>query len=96
MGGGGETDTESLLSDTLKKNQFIYFGCARSSLPCGLFSSCEEQELLSSCSAYASHCSGFSSCGAQGPGTRTSAVAACGLISCGAQAWLPLDQTSVP
>ena len=34
--------------------------CAGSSLLCGLFSSCGEQELLSSCDAWASHCSGFS------------------------------------
>ena len=45
---------------------FIYlftFGCIGSSLLCGLFSSCDEQGLLSSCGAWASHCNGFF-CGA--------------------------------
>ena len=40
----------------------IYFGCAGSSLLHGLSSSCIKQELLSSCRAQSSHCSGFS-CG---------------------------------
>ena len=44
-------------------NLFI-FGCAGSSLLHGLFSSCGEQGLLSSCPARASPCSGFS-CRAQ-------------------------------
>ena len=46
----------------LFKNIYIYlltFGCAGSSLLCGLFSSCGDWGLLSSCSAWASHCSGF-------------------------------------
>ena len=33
---------------------FIFFGCAGSSLLCGLFSGCGKQGLLSSCSAWAS------------------------------------------
>ena len=41
------------------------FGCVRSLLLCGLFSSCRELELLSRCRAWASHCSGFSCCRAQ-------------------------------
>ena len=41
------------------------FGCAGSSLLCRLLSSCGEQGLPSSCSEWASHCSGFSFCGAQ-------------------------------
>ena len=40
------------------------FGCAGSSLLHGLFSSCSKQQLFSRCSAWASHCSGFS-CEAQ-------------------------------
>ena len=40
-------------------NLFI-FGCAGSSLLHGLFSSCGERGLLSSCPARASPCSGFS------------------------------------
>ena len=45
----------------------------------GPFSSCSERGLLSSCSAWDSHCSGFSCDRAQAPGPS-------GLSSCGAQA----------
>ena len=62
-------------------NFFIYnlyylfiFGCTGSSLLRGLFCS-----LLSSYGVWASHCSGFSCCGAQALGTQSSVVAACGL-----------------
>ena len=49
----------------LKVYLFI-FGCAGSSLLCGLFSSCGEWGLLSSCSVQAFHCGGGFSCyGAQ-------------------------------
>ena len=44
------------------------FGCAGSWLLHGLFSSCSEQGLLSSCSVRASHCSDFSRCRAQALG----------------------------
>ena len=40
------------------------FGFAGSLLLCGLFSSCGRQGLLSHWSAWASHCGGFSCCGA--------------------------------
>ena len=60
------------------------------------------------CSAWASHCSGFSCCGAQALGIRASAVAArglsiCGsralehrLSSCGSWAWLLRDTWDLP
>ena len=38
------------------------------------------------CSVRASHCSGFSCCGARDLGAQASAVVACRLSSCGAQA----------
>ena len=38
------------------------------------------------CGARASHCSGFSCCGAQALGAQVSVVVACGLRSCGLQA----------
>ena len=38
----------------------IYFGCAGSLLLHGLFSSCGERRLLSSCGTWASHCGAFS------------------------------------
>ena len=40
------------------------------------FSSCDEQGLLSSCSAWASHCGGFSCCGARALGHAV--VSGCG------------------
>ena len=39
---------------------YYFFDYAGSSLMCGLFSSCREQGLLSSCNVGASHCGGFS------------------------------------
>ena len=41
--------------------------------------------LLSSCSARASHCGGFSCCRARALGARASVVVACGRSSCGSQ-----------
>ena len=38
------------------------------------------------CGARASHCGGFSCCGAQAVGARASVVVVCGLSSCGARA----------
>ena len=50
---------------------FVYlfiFGSSGSSFLSGPFSSCDEQMLLSSCGAQASHCTGFSCFGAGAPG----------------------------
>ena len=61
---------------------FIYlliFSYAGSSLLCRLFSSCREQGPLSSRSVGASHCGGFSCCGAQ-------ALGLAGFSSCSSQA----------
>ena len=55
-----------------------------------LFFSCSEHELLSSCSAQASHHSSFSCCGTQALGVWASAVAAPVLSSCGS--WAPRAQ----
>ena len=44
---------------------FLIFGCAGSSLLCGLSCSCSEWGLLSRQGAWASHWDGFSRCGAQ-------------------------------
>ena len=38
------------------------------------------------CGAWASHCGGFSCCGARALGMQASVVVACGLSSCGSQA----------
>ena len=57
----------------------FYFGCARSSLLGGLFSSCSDQGLLSSCCVWTSHCSDFSCFGTQ-------ALGQAGFSSCGSRA----------
>ena len=67
-----------------KKNttrHYIYLFLAAPCLCCYMqaFSSCSEHGLLSSCDARASHCSGFSSCGARALGTRASEAVAPGL-----------------
>ena len=58
----------------------------------GFFSSCSKRGLLSSCGAWASHCSGFSSCWARALGragfSGWSQPLEQGLNSCGAGAWL--------
>ena len=66
---------------------------AASGLPCcaRAFSSCSEQGLLfvavrGLLIAWASHCGGFSCCGARALGVQASVVAACGLSSCGSRA----------
>ena len=62
------------------KNFLFIFGCTGSSLLRGLFSSSGEQGLLSSCSGQASHCGGFSCCGARAQGTWASAAVAHGSV----------------
>ena len=64
------------------------FVCAGSSLVKGLFSSCREWRLLSSCGVWASHCGGLS-CGAQALGLVDFSICISWavepkLISCGA------------
>ena len=76
-----------------EKFSFIYsfliilfiFGCAGSSLLCGLFSSCSKWGLLSSRSLWASHCGGSSCCGEPALGHK-------GFRSCSAWA---LEHSSV-
>ena len=55
---------------------FFTFSCAGSLSLLGLFSSCGEQGLLSSCSAPASRCVGFSCGGAQALGPSGSVAVA--------------------
>ena len=62
------------------KNFLFIFGSTGSSLLRGLFSSSGEQGLLSSCSGQASHCGGFSCCGAWAQGTWASAAVAHGSV----------------
>ena len=50
------------------------------------FSSCGEQGATLCCGVRASHCNGFSCCGAQALGTQASVDAARVFSSCGAQA----------
>ena len=63
---------------------FIYLFLATVGLCCytWAFSSCSKQGLLSSCGARASHCGGFSCCGAQALGHVGSVVVGCtGLVA---------------
>ena len=66
---------------------FSFFGCAGSLLLRGLFSSCGKWGLLFSCSAQASHCSGFSCCRAWALRARASVGVAPGLWSTGSVVW---------
>ena len=75
---------QQILSDFFLK--FI-FGCAGSSLLCGLFSSYGEWGLVFSCDMWASHCNGFSCCRATGP--RCAGFSSCGTWAqcrCGSRA----------
>ena len=64
---------------------YFFFGCARSSLVHGLFSSHGKGGLLSNCDARVSHCSDFLCCRAQAEGVWASVVAAHGFSVCGSQ-----------
>ena len=72
-----------------KINLFIYlfiFGCVGSLLLCVGFLQLWQVGATLCCGAWASHCGGFSCCGAQALGTaRASVVVACRLSSCGSQ-----------
>ena len=77
----------------LFKFYLFSFGCAVSSLLCGLFCSCGEQGPLACCCVPGSHFSSFSCCGAQALGRV--GFSSCGspalehrLCSCGTRAYL--------
>ena len=85
----------------LFKKIFYLFWLCLSLLPHGLFSSCWERGLLSSCSAQASHCSGFSGGGAQALGRAgfssfSSWALEPRLNSCGPQPWLLHSMWDLP
>ena len=61
----------------------FFFGCAGSSLLHAGFLYLWRAGATLRCGAWASHCDGFSWCGAQALGMRASVVAARGLSSCG-------------
>ena len=65
---------------------FIFLGCVGSSLLRAGFLQLRQAGATLHCGARASHCGGFSCCGAQALGTRASVVVARGLSSCGSQA----------
>ena len=75
-----------LLSLELASITLFIFGCAASSLLCGLYSSCGGWGLLSCCSARAPHCTGFFHCRARALGHAGFRVAAHGLSSHGSPA----------
>ena len=77
----------SSISKFLKIDNFFFFLVVLGICLCvWAFSSCDEQGLLSNCGARASHCGGFSCCGAQLLGTWASEDVAWGLSSCGSWA----------
>ena len=65
---------------------FYFFGCVGSLLLRVGFLWLWQAGATLHCSTRASHCGGFSCCGARTPGARTSVVVARGLSSCGSQA----------
>ena len=72
-----------------KINLFIYlfiFGCIGSSLLCVGFLWLLRAGAALHCGEWASHCGGFSCCGARALGTQASLVVARGLSSCGSRA----------
>ena len=69
------------------KNKFIYLLAALGLRCCvRAFSSCNEWGATLRCGTRASHCSGFSYCGARALGMRASIVVTRRLSSCGSQA----------
>ena len=62
------------------------FGCIGSSLLCTGFLYLQRAGATLPCGEQASHCGGFSCCGARALGTRASVVVARGLSSCGSRA----------
>ena len=71
----------------LKIHLFIYLFMAALGLCCCVraFSSCGERGATLCCGAQASHCGGFSYCGARALGAQASVVVTCGLSSCGSR-----------
>ena len=59
---------------------------------CGLFSSCGDRGLLSSCSAHASHCSAFPRCRTWALGAGVSVASVCGLSSCSQECETPSNR----
>ena len=70
----------------ISKYLFIYlfiFGCVGSSLLCTGFLYLQRVGVTLRCGEQASHCGGFSCCGAQALGAWASVVVACRLSGCG-------------
>ena len=65
---------------------FLIFGCVASSLLCMGFLQLQRVGATLRCSTQASHCGGFSCCGAQAQGTWAPVVVARGFSSCGSRA----------
>ena len=76
-------------------NLFI-FGSVGSSLLHAGFLQLQRAGATLHCGAWASHCSGFSCCGAWALGAWASVAVACGLSSCGSQAQLLCGMWDLP
>ena len=80
---------KEILRDILLNLFYLFiFGCVGSSLLCTGFVQLRRAGATLCCGARASHCGGFSACGALALGTRASVVVARGLSSCG---WRALE-----
>ena len=80
-------------------NLFIYlfiFGCVGSSLLHTGFLQLRRAGSTLRCGAQASHCGGFSCCGARALGMWASVVVACGLTSCGSWTQLLRGRWDLP
>ena len=80
----------------LFEKSFYSFLDALSSLLCAGFLWLRQAGASPRCSAQASHCRGFSCCGAQALGAWSSVIAACGLSSCGTRASLLCGMWNLP
>ena len=74
------------INQCLFKKVLFLFGCVGSSLLRAGFLQLQQVGATLHCGVRASHCGGFSCCGAQALGAQASVVAAHGLSSCGAWA----------
>ena len=79
-----------------KKNYLFIYGCIGSSLLHAGFLQLRRAGAALRCGVRASHCGGFSCCGAQALGTRVSVVVARGLSSCGSRAQLLRGMWDLP
>ena len=75
---------------------FFFFGCVGSLVLLAVFLQLQRAGATLRCGAVASHCGGFSCCGARAVGAQASVVVASGLSSCGARVQLLHSMWDLP